>query len=255
MINQNIAMQTLVRKEVTRVFRIWKQTILPPVVTSVLYFLIFGSFIGSQIQDISGVSYMQFIIPGLMMMGAITASYANVSSSFFGAKFQKSIEEILVSPMHDWMIIIAYVLGGIIRGVIIGVIVFIVSLFFTDISLSHPIITLLFLFFTSSLFGLLGLFNGFFAKSFDDVNIIPTFVITPMIYLGGVFYSLEFLSPFWQTVSHFNPIFYMVDGLRYGLLGVAEMPTYLSLGAIIAFNIIFFFINLRLMKKGYGLRS
>ncbi len=218
MINQTVAMKTLVHKEVSRVFRIWKQTILPPVVTSVLYFLIFGSFIGSQIQDISGVSYMQFIIPGLMMMGAITASYANVSSSFFGAKFQKSIEEILVSPMSDWMIIVAYCLGGIIRGMIIGVVVFLVALFFAPLHIEHIIITLLFLFFTASLFALLGLFNGFFAKSFDDVNIIPTFVITPMIYLGGVFYSLEFLSPFWQFVSKFNPIFYMVDGLRYGIL-------------------------------------
>ena len=253
--NNYIGFKTLVHKEVSRVFRIWKQTILPPVITSVIYFLIFGTFIWSQIKEISGVSYMEFIIPWLMMMWAITASYANVSSSFFGAKFQKSIEEVLVSPITDWMIILAFICGWILRWMIIWTIVFIVAMFFTDITISNYLVTFLFLFFTSSLFSLLWLFNWFFANSFDDVNIIPTFVITPMIYLWWVFYSLEFLSPIWQLVSKFNPIFYMVDWLRYGILDISEMPIYYSLAAIVFFNFVFFMINLKLMKKGYWLRT
>lgn len=253
--NYSISLKALLTKELSRVLRIWKQTILPAVITSILYFLIFWKFIGSQIDSISGVPYITFIVPGFIMMSMLTASYANVSSSFFGAKFQRSIEEILVAPIPNWMIIVAYCLGWILRGLIIWVLIYIVAHFFTDVGIDSIFITFLFGFFSSSLFALLGLFNWFFAKSFDDVNIIPTFVITPLVYLGWVFYSLEFLSPFWQFISQFNPIFYMVNGFRYGMLWFSELSVYTALIAIIVFNIVFFAINLKLLNKGYGLKS
>ena len=249
------ALKSIAYREVKRVFRIWKQTILPSVVTSTLYFLIFWTFIGSQIKEVSGVPYIDFLVPGFIMMSLITASYANVSSSFFGAKFQKSIEEILTAPIPGYIVIFGYVLGGIVRWLIISVIIYIVSLFFTHVPISDIFITSLFILFTSSLFSLLGLFNAFFAKSFDDVNLIPTFIITPMIYLWWVFYSLSVLPPFWQYVSMLNPIYYMINGLRYGFLWVTEVNPYLSLTAIIICNIVLFLVNKRMYEIGYGLKN
>lgn len=248
-------LKTLTKKEVSRVFRIWKQTLVPPVMTSILYFLIFGSFVGSRIGEIGEVSYMEFIVPGFIMMSVITASYTNVASSFFGSKFQRSIEELLVSPMPKWQIIIGYMLGGMVRGILVWIIIYAVSYFFVPIQIHSYLQTLLFVLFTSAFFSLAGMFNGFFAKSFDDVSLIPTFVITPMVYLGWVFYSLEFLSPFWQGVSKFNPIFYMVNGLRNGMIGISELPIYSSLMVLIIFTGIFFFLNLKLFNKWYGMKS
>lgn len=250
-----IALRSLTYKEVKRVFRIWKQTILPPVVTTTLYFLIFGTFIWSQVWDVNWVDYIKFLVPGFIMMSLITASYANVSSSFFGAKFQKYIEELITSPMNNFSIILWYISGGIIRWIIISIIVYIVASFFTDVSIVHPFVSLLFVFFTASLFSLAGFFNAFFAKSFDDVNIIPTFIITPLIYLGWVFYSSSLLSPFWKFLTELNPIYYMINGLRYWIIGQSDINVYISLLAIIIFNILFFAANLYLFKKWYWLKS
>lgn len=250
-----IAFLSLTKKEVRRTFRIRKQTILPAVVTTSLYFLIFWTFIGSQIPNISWIPYIQFLVPGFIMMSVITASYANVSSSFFWAKFQKSIEEILVSPMSNTSIIIAFMMWWVIRWIIIALLIFWIAHIFTDISISHPIITLLFLFFSSSLFSLAWFFNAFFAKSFDDVNIIPTFIITPLVYLGWVFYPLAWLSWFWQFFTQMNPIFYMVNGLRYGILWISEVNAFISLWVIILFNIIFFILNLKMFAQWYGLKN
>lgn len=250
-----IAFICLVKKEVNRTLRIWKQTILPAVMTSTLYFLIFGTFIGSQISNIWWIPYIQFLVPGFIMMSVIMASYANVSSSFYSSKFLKSIEEILISPMKNSSIIIAFMLWWVIRGMIISVLIFWIAHFFTNIPLIHPFISILFLFFSSSLFSLAWFFNAFFAKCFDDVNIIPTFVIMPLVYLGWVFYPLAWLSSFWQFFTQLNPIFYMVNGLRYSFLWVSEVNIYISLFTIIFFNFIFFFINLKMFEKGYGIKN
>jgi ABC-2 type transport system permease protein len=250
-----IALRSLTYKEVKRVFRIWKQTLLPPVVTTTLYFLIFWTFIWSQVWDVNWVDYIKFLVPWFIMMSLITASYANVSSSFFGAKFQRYIEELITSPMSNTSVILWYISWWIIRWMLISIIVFIVASFFTDISVSHPFISLLFVFFTASLFSLAWFLNAFFAKSFDDVNIIPTFIITPLIYLGWVFYSANSLSGFWKFLTELNPIYYMINGLRYGIIGQSDINIYVSLFAIIIFNIIFFIANLYLFKKWYWLKN
>lgn len=250
-----IPFKTLLRKELTRIFKIWKQTLLPPVITSILYFLIFWKFIWSQISDINWLTYIEFIVPWLILMWTITASYMNASFSFFSWKFQRSIEEVLVSPMSNWIIITSYISGAIVRWMLIWIITYIVAFFFTGIQIESYFISLLFLLFTSMLFALLWLFNWFFAKTFDDVNIIPSFVLTPLIYLWWVFYSLEFLSPFRQLVSQFNPIFYMVNWLRYGMLWVSEVPVIYALITIIVMNIVMFIVNLRLMNIWYWIKS
>lgn len=250
-----IALKSLTYKEVKRVFRIWKQTLLPPIVTTTLYFLIFWSFIWSQVWDISGVGYIKFLVPGFIMMSLITASYSNVSSSFFWAKFQRNIEEIITSPMSNFSVILWFILGWIVRWVLISIIVFIVSCFFTDSSISHPFLSFLFIFFTSSLFSLAWFFNAFFAKTFDDVNIIPTFIITPLIYLWWVFYSASTLTWIWEILTRLNPIYYMINGLRYWIIGHSDVNVYISLLAIIIFNIIFFWLNLYLFKRWYWLKN
>lgn len=250
-----IALKSLAYKEVKRVFRIWKQTLLPPVVTTTLYFLIFWHFIWSQVWDISGVSYVKFLVPWFIMMSLITASYSNVSSSFFGAKFNRSIEEVITSSMSNTSIIFWYISGWIVRWVLISIIVFIVSWFFTDSTIYHPILSFLFIFFTASLFSLAWFFNAFFAKTFDDVNIIPTFIITPLIYLWWVFYSASTLSWVWAFLTKLNPIYYMINGLRYWIIGHSDVNVYISLFAIILFNIIFFLLNFYLFKRGYWLKS
>lgn len=253
--NTSISLGTIVRKEVTRFLRIWSQTLLPSVVTMTLYFIIFGHFIGSRIQGINGFSYINFIVPGIIMMAVITNSYANVVSSFFSAKFQKSIEEILVSPTPAWAIIVGYCLGGIARGLAVGILVSIVALFFTKLVIHSYLITIIFFLLTTIVFSLMGLLNGIFAKKFDDVSIVPTFILTPLTYLGGVFYSVALLPPLWQKISLFNPILYMVNGFRYGFLGYSDIPVYIGLLILIVLMIVLFWINLVLIKKGVGLRQ
>lgn len=254
--NRNvIALQTILRKEITRFMRIWVQTLVPPAITMSLYFVIFGSLIGSRIGQMGGFSYMEFIVPGLIMMSVITNSYANVSSSFFSAKFQRNVEELIVSPVNTWTIIAGYVGGGLTRAILIGIIVTGISLFFVDIRIHNFLVIAVTLFLTSTLFATAGLINAIFAKSFDDISIIPTFVLTPLTYLGGVFYSISLLPEFWQWVSKINPIVYMVSGFRYGFLGQSDFTVMTSIGVLIVFNVIFAGIAWRLLSTGTGIRS
>ncbi len=246
---------TIVRREVYRFFRIWTQTMLPSVVTSVLYFLIFGAFIGSQVKPINGVSYMQFIVPGLVMMAVITNAFQNVVGSFFGAKFMKNIEELMVSPTPSWVIIAGYTTGGVLRGVVVGGIVLLVSIFFTSLSILHPFLIILFMILTALLFSLAGLFNALFAKNFDQISIIPVFVLTPLTYLGGVFYSVTTLPPLWQNLSYFNPILYMVNGFRYGFSGFSDVNVAASLVILMVLNLLLAYIDWRLIEKGTGLKN
>ena len=241
-----IAFKTILIKEVLRFSRIWVQTILPPVITTILYFVIFGRLIGPQIGKMGGFEYMDYIVPGLIMMTVITNSYANVVSSFYGSKFQHNIEEMLVSPTPNYLILLGFVSGGVARGLSVGIAVTAVSLFFTIVSI---------FFLTSVLFSLAGLINGIFARSFDDISIIPTFVLTPLTYLGGIFYSIEMLSPFWQNASLVNPILYMVNAFRYGFLGVSDINIVSSYAIIIVFIVFLFSYSLRLLNRGYGIRS
>lgn len=250
-----ICFYTIARRETTRIFRIWVQTLVPPVITMTLYFIIFGSFIGSQLADIKGYSYMAFIAPGLIMMSIITNSYTNTVSSFFSTKFQRNIEELLVSPAPDWVIILGYISGGVVRGLSVGFLVSLVSLFFVRLPLFSIAYTVLFAFLTSVVFALAGMINGIFAKKFDDISIIPTFVITPLTYLGGVFYSISLLPAFWQTVSKANPIIYMIDGFRYGFLGASDISVVAGLGMLVMFSVVLFSVNLYLLKKGIGTRT
>lgn len=250
-----VAFYTLVRKEVTRFLRIWPQTLLPSVITQTLYFIIFGAFIGSQIRDINGISYMAFIVPGLVMMGVINSAFVNVVSSFYSAKFMKSYEEFMVSPTSNRVIIFGYVAGGMLRGLMVGSLVFLVSFFFTRPDIQHYGVILLFILMTSVIFALGGLINGIYARSWDDISIFPTFVLTPLTYFGGVFYSIKELPEFWQGISKFNPILYMVDGFRYGFYGFSDIPLAQSIGVLLGFAIVLFGVNLYLMKKGIGLKS
>ena len=253
--DQYIAYMTIVRKEVTRVFRIWPQTLFPPVITQTLYFLIFGKFIGSQIGDINGIGYMAFIVPGLVMMAVINSSFMNVVGSFFSSKFQRSIEELLVSSASNPVIIAGYVTGGVIRGIIVGLLVFTVSIFFTHPQIYHLGIIFSFILLTSVVFALGGLLNAIFATKFDDISIFPTFILTPLIYLGGVFYSVNNLPPFWQSFSKFNPVLYMVNGFRYGFYGFSDVNVLLSFMILVAFVVILTTINLVLLARGIGLKT
>jgi len=250
-----IAYYSLVRKEVIRFLRIWPQTLFPPVITQTLYFLIFGKFIGSQIGDIHGISYMAFIVPGLVMMSVINNSFMNVVSSFFGNKFQRSIEELMVSPMPHWVMISGYVTGGVIRGMLTGILVFGVSIFFARPVIHSIGLIFIFMIPTSIVFALGGFLNGILAKRFDDISIFPTFVLTPLIYLGGVFYSIESLPPFWQVLSKLNPILYMVNGFRYGFYGFSDVDIYVSMAILVIFATILLSINLILLKRGTGLKT
>lgn len=250
-----VAFKTIVRKEVVRFTRIWPQTLLPPVVTQSLYFIIFGKFIGSQIGNIHNVSYMDFIVPGLVMMSVINNSYANVVSSFFSSKFQRNVEELLVSPVSDWVILTGYVLGGVLRGIIVAVLVFGVSVFFSYPKVENFGWIFLFVVLTAVVFSLGGFLNALFAKKFDDVSIFPTFILTPLTYLGGVFYSITSLPELWQNVSKANPILYMVNGFRYGFLGFSDVPLGISFGILLGFIVILSAANLYLLKKGIGLKN
>ena len=249
-----IAFKSILTKEVTRFTRIWVQTLVPPAITMSLYFIIFGNLIGSRLGLMHGVSYMEFIVPGLIMMSVITNSYANVASSFFSAKFQRNIEEMLVAPVPNYVIILGFVAGGVARGLCVGAIVTGVSLFFVPLQVHDPLAVFVTLLLTAILFSLGGLLNAVFAKSFDDVSIIPTFVLTPLTYLGGVFYSIQLLPPFWQGLSHANPIIYMVNAFRYGFLGISDVPMVVAYSIIGGFILVLYGLAHYLITKGIGLR-
>ena len=250
-----VGFKTIVRKEVTRILRIWGQTIVPPAITMTLYFIIFGELIGRRIGDMGGFSYMEYIVPGLVIMSVITNSYGNMVSSFFGAKFGKHIEELLISPLPNWIILSGYVTGALLRGLMVGTVVMAVSLFFTPIQVQHPVVLLTVLLLTAIVFALAGMVNAIFAQKFDDIAIIPTFVLAPLTYLGGVFYSISLLPAFWQQVSVFNPILYMVNGFRYGMLGVSDVSLAMTYGVILAAGAILFACCLILLHRGTGLRT
>lgn len=243
-----IALKSIWIKEINRLLRIWMQTLIPPVITMSLYFLIFGKLIGSRVGMICGISYIEFIAPGLIMMSLIANSYSNVSSSFFSAKFQRNIDELIIAPVPTYIIIIGYIGGGIVRGICVGFLVMLVSLFFGTLHIYSGIIILITSLLTVIIFSLAGLLNALFAKKFDDISIIPTFILTPLTYLGGVFYLLSLLPPFWQLVSKFNPILYVINGFHYGFLGIEDVPIsytifVLVLCVIILYFLIWFFIN------------
>lgn len=250
-----IALSTIIRKEIRRFTRIWVQTLIPPAITMALYFVIFGSLIGSRIGQMGGFDYMSYIVPGLIMMSVITNSYSNVVSSFFSSKFQHQIEELLVSPTPNWVILVGYLVGGMGRGLMVGMIVTALSLFFTKLHIAHPGITLAIILLTSLLFSLGGFINAIFARSFDDISIIPTFVLTPLTYLGGVFYSIQLLPEFWQKVSMANPILYMVNSFRYGILGVSDINVGFAFAMILLFVVGLFIFALYLLKNSKGLRT
>ncbi|AFA41319.1 membrane component of an ABC superfamily transporter [Wigglesworthia glossinidia endosymbiont of Glossina morsitans morsitans (Yale colony)] len=250
-----IALKSILYKEITRFTRIWGQTLVPPVITIILYFIIFGNLIGSKIGKIEGFSYMEFIVPGMIMMSVITNAYNNVASSFFSAKFQKNIEELLVAPVPAYIIIIGYIGGGVIRAIFVGSLVSIVSLFFLSIHIQQWTITILVLILTAVLFSLAGLLNGIFAKNFDDISMIPTFILTPLTYLGGVFYSLKLLPIFWQNISRFNPIVYMVNGFRYGFLGITDISIALSFVIMICMIFILYISVWYCIKISWNLKN
>ncbi len=250
-----VAFSTIVIKEIRRFMRIWQQTLLPPAITMTLYFVIFGNLVGSQVGAVHGVTYMQYIVPGLVMMAIITNSYSNVVSSFFGVKFQRSIEELLVSPVPHHIVLLGFVMGGVVRGLLVAIIVTILSLFFTHLEVHSIGVVIFTAFVTAVLFSLGGFVNAVYARTFDDVSIVPTFVLTPLTYLGGVFYSMDQLSPFWQTLSLLNPIVYMVNAFRYGILGVSDVNVWASMGIISLFCVALYFFAYRLLHRGTGMRA
>jgi len=251
-----VALHTIVRREIVRIMRIWTQTLIPPAITMTLYFVIFGKLIGSRIGNIQGdFTYMQYIVPGLVMMSIITNSYGNISSSFFGAKFQRSVEEMLVSPMPNWVILLGYVTGAVSRGLVVGSLVLLIALFFTHLHIAHVFITLLSVLFGATIFSLAGFVNAVYAKKFDDIALVPTFVLTPLTYLGGVFYSVNMLSEPWQAISRVNPILYMVNAFRFGVLGISDVHIGVAFGVMLLFVIGLSYVALSLLKRGVGLRS
>ena len=250
-----IALKSIWRKEVTRFLRIWVQTLITPVVTMSLYFIIFGNLIGARVGQMGGFSYMHFIVPGLIMMSVITNSYTNVCSSFFSAKFQHNIEELLVAPVPTHIIIWGYVGGGVARGICTGALVTVVSMLFVTYDVHSWLIVVITLLLTSILFSLAGLLNAVYAKSFDDISIIPTFVLTPLTYLGGVFYSLILLPEFWQWVSKLNPIVYMINGFRYGFLGISDVPLIVTFAMLFLFVVVLYAITWKIIESGRGLRN
>ena len=250
-----IAYQTIVRKEVTRFTRIWIQTILPPAISMTLYFVIFGQLIGPRIGKMGGVSYMEYIAPGIIMMAVINSSYTNVVSSFFGAKFQKHIEEMLIAPIPNFVILAGYITGGVVRGLMVGVVVTGVALFFTGLHINNFLVMASVVLMTAILFSLGGFLNGVFATKFDDISIIPTFVLTPLTYLGGVFYSITLLPEFWQSVSHANPVLYMVNTFRYGIMGVSDLNIFTAFAIIILFITALIAASLYVLNRGIGLKA
>lgn len=251
----SVAFFSIVHKEISRYTRIWVQTLLPSAITMTLYFVIFGNLIGKRIGTMGGYSYMEFIVPGLIMMSVITNSYSNVVSSFFSSKFQRSIEEMMVAPVPNIIILLGYVSGGVTRGMITGTIVTTVALFFVDIEIHNLALVIMVVILTSILFSLAGFVNAVFAKSFDDISIVPTFILTPLTYLGGVFYSISLLPEFWQKVSMGNPVLYMVNAFRYGFLGTSDINIWTALSLIIFFIVLLSTLAMYLLQKGIGLRT
>jgi ABC-2 type transport system permease protein len=250
-----VGLKTIVRKEIVRVVRIWIQTVVPPAITMTLYFIIFGNLIGRRIGVMDGFDYMQYIAPGLIMMSVITNSYGNVVSSFFGAKFGRHIEEMLISPMSNATVIIGHVAGGVMRGLLVGMLVTVVALFFTKLDVAHPFITLSIVILSSTVFALAGFINAVFAKKFDDISIVPTFVLTPLTYLGGVFYSISLLPEFWQKISLANPVIYMVNAFRYGILGVSDISIVYAYLIVAIFVLGLFTASMMLLNRGVGIRE
>jgi len=249
------ALWTIARREVMRILRIWGQTLVPPAITMTLYFLIFGGLIGSRVGDMGGYSYMAFIVPGLVMMSVIQNSYGNISSSFFGAKFGRHVEELLVSPMPNWVILLGYVAGAVLRGLMVGVIVLVIAMFFTPVRIPHPLVTLTTVLLGATIFSLAGFVNAAYARKFDDIAIVPTFILTPLTYLGGVFYSVKLLPGWAEALTHLNPIFYMVNAFRYGLLGSSDVPLWVAYALMLGFVVALGALGLYLLKRGIGLRS
>ena len=250
-----IALGTIVRREVHRIVRIWGQTLVPPAITMTLYFLIFGGLIGSRIGDMGGYTYMEFIVPGLVMMSVIQNSYANISSSFYGAKFGRHVEELLVSPMPNWVILTGYVAGAVLRGLVVGAIVLLIAMLFTKVRIPHPFVTLTTVLLGATIFALAGFVNAVYAKKFDDIAIVPTFILTPLTYLGGVFYSVKLLPPWAEAATHANPVFYMVNAFRYGLLGSSDVPLWVAYALMLGFVAALAALGLWLLRRGVGLRS
>ena len=250
-----VALRTVARREVARILRIWAQTLVPPAITMTLYFLIFGNLIGSRIGTMDGISYMDFIVPGLVMMSVIQNAYGNISSSFFGAKFGRHVEELLVSPMPNWVILGGYVAGGVLRGVMVGAIVLCIAMLFTRVQIPHPLVTLATVLLGATIFSLAGFVNAVYAKKFDDIAIVPTFNLTPLTTLGGVFYSVTLLPAWAETATRLNPIFYMVNAFRYGLLGTSDVPVGIAFGLMAFFVVALGALGLWLLKRGVGLRS
>ena len=253
--NYSIAFRTIVTKEIFRFVRIWPQTLLPPAITTALYFLIFGKLIGGRIGEINGATYMDYIVPGIILMSVISHSYANVVSSFYSTKFQRNIEELLVAPEPNWVILSGYVSGGIIRGLLVGTVVALISLLFSDIEVKNPYVALSIMILTATLFSLAGFINAVLAESFDDISIIPNFILTPLSYLGGVFYSVKMLPDIWQSISLGNPILYMINAFRYGLIGVTDVDIQLAFIMTIAFILVLTLLSLYLLYKGIGIKN
>lgn len=249
-----VALSTLLRKEIVRFLRIWTQTLLPPAITMSLYFIIFGKFIGSQLQHIDGYAYIQYIVPGLVMMSIMTNAYANTSASFFITKFTKSIEEMLVSPMPYLVILLGFTIGGALRGICVGIIILSIAFLFTSVPVHHIEVVIAMAILASLVFSLGGLINAIYAKDFDDISFIPTFVLTPLTYLGGVFFSIRQLSPFWQSIAVFNPILDMVDTFRFGLLGISDVNVYVGFSLVVILFVGMFFWAWILLKKGTGIK-
>lgn len=250
-----IAFKTIIIHELVRFTRIWVQTILPSAITMSLYFLIFGNLIGSRIGEMDGFDYIEYIVPGLIMMAVITNSYVNVVSGFYSIRFQKSVEELIISPTPNYIILLGFVLGGVARGLCVGASVTLVALLFTNLHFHHVLVIISIVSLSSLLFALMGFTNALYAKKFDDIAIVPTFILAPLTYLGGVFYSIKLLPPFWYKVSLANPILYMVNAFRYGFLGVSDIPVYIAFAMIISFSGLLFYFNLRLLNKGVGIRT
>jgi ABC-2 type transport system permease protein len=250
-----VAYRTIARREIVRILRIWTQTLIPPVITITLYYVIFGKLIGGRIGTIEGFPYMQYLVPGMVMMSVINNSYMNISSSFFGAKFQRSVEEMLVAPMSNWAILSGYVTGAVVRGLAVGALVLVVALFFTSLHVAHPLVALVSILLGATIFALAGFINAIYAKKFDDIALVPTFVITPLTYLGGVFYSIRMLGEPWQAISRSNPILYMVNTFRFGVLGISDVHVGTALLVMMAFVVALAAFALQLLKRGIGLRS
>jgi ABC-2 type transport system permease protein len=253
--NYLIAFRTIVAKETYRFIRIWPQTLLPPAITTALYFLIFGKLIGSRIGTIHGASYMDYIVPGVILMSVISHAYSNVVSSFYSTKFQRNIEELLVAPVPNWVILGGYVSGGIFRGLLVGLVVALISLLFADVVVNNAMITIAIALLTATVFSLAGFINAVLAESFDDISIIPNFVLTPLSYLGGVFYSVEMLPGIWQSISLANPILYMVNAFRYGVIGVTDVNIQFAFLITGGFIIILTGLSLFMLYKGVGIKN